>query len=78
MPRVQINNVEIQCFSLSVASLRQVLENKASVSRARLEERNIIILCSIEEVLTMYSFIVNSFERSGNTTQMILSMKSIK
>ena len=61
-PLTQTNNNELQRFNLSVSSLRQILEYKANVTRAKIDERNIIILCSTEEVLSMYNFIVNSLK----------------
>ena len=60
-PHTQTNNIELQRFNLSVSSLRQILEYKANVTRAKIDARNIIILCSTEEVLSMYNFIANSF-----------------
>ncbi len=81
----QLNTEEIQQVGIFIASLRKVLEHKSHVAKmaqsyiAKPNQVNkyIIDICKVEEVISMYSFIVSIYRKVGNNQQITLTMKSI-
>ena len=80
-----LNREEIQKLNIFVSSLRKSLEHKAIITKiiaertVRYNKLNnyIIDICSVEEILTMYNYIVDAYKKIGNTQQTRLLMKSI-
>ena len=76
---------ELQKLSVFVSSLRKSLENKAHVARLvatewqknKPFERNLVVLCAVEEILIMYNYLVSLYRRPGSSQQTRLAMKSI-
>ena len=67
----QLNREEIQKLNIFVSSLRKSLEHKAIITKiiaertVRYNKLNnyIIDICSVEEILIMYNYIVNVYKK---------------
>jgi hypothetical protein len=83
--QTQLNREGIQKLNIFVSSMRKSLEHKAIITKiiaeriVRYNKLNnyIIDICSVEEILTMYNYIVDAYKKVGNTQQTRLLMKSI-
>ena len=81
----QLNTDEIQKLNVYASSIRKILEHKAHISKMLLSysinqdtiNKYILDISSIEELNTMYNYIVFLYRRLGNSQQSRLSMKSM-
>ena len=81
----QLNTTEIQKLNLYASNIRKILEHKAFVSKMMLSNtisndtlnKYIIDISSIEEIMTMYNYIVGVYRGLGLSQQSRNAMKSI-
>ena len=79
----QMDPEEVQKLGIFVSSLRKTLEHKNNSSKMLLSpvaksiEKHIMNLCGVEEIITMYNYIVSVYRKMGHSNQTRITMKSI-
>jgi hypothetical protein len=83
--RKQLNTDDVQKLNIYAASIRKVLEHKATISKFLLSHsinentlnKYIIDISSVEELMAMYNYIVNIYRSLGLSQKSRQAMKSI-
>ena len=79
----QMDPEEVQKLGVFVYTLRKTLESNNNSSTMLLSpgatqiDKHIMNMCSVEDIITMYNYIVAVYRKNGHSNQARITMKSI-